>query len=55
MHVQFTEFNDLKKFYKYDLPESELIDLVDTICIGEAAWKEYVFYSYFYEISNNFI
>lgn len=42
--LEFTKFNDQRKRYKYDLPESELIDLVEQVCIGDPAWKEYVQY-----------
>lgn len=35
MYKKFDEFNKAHKNYKYKLPESEIIDLVENVCKGE--------------------
>jgi len=32
LHLNFKTFNEMHKQYKYNLPESEIIDIVDDVC-----------------------
>lgn len=41
MHKKFTDFNNAHKHYKYKLPESEILDLVENVCKGEV-FEEWV-------------
>ena len=32
LHSHFKKFNEVHKHYRYDLPESEILDIVDGVC-----------------------
>ena len=37
----FEKFNENHKYLKYDIPESEILDIVDETCLNGKTWERY--------------